>query len=102
MHTETHKLTPSAFDSAALFNVQNLFNDGTCDPMGTCPTDDGETGLLPMELEQKGFGEGASANTPPEPEPGEVNPDVCDPMGTCQTDDGETGLVGEMQFLEAE
>ena len=96
MHTQKHTQTPGPYDSAALFNVQALFNDGSCDPMGTCPTDDGETGLLPMELESKGFGEGASATTPPEPGPGEVEPDICDPMGTCPTDDGETGLVGDL------
>jgi hypothetical protein len=90
MHTNTHHHDADAFDSAALWGAQTLFND--CDPMGTCPGDDGETGLLPQELEPS-FGEGANASTPP---PQEVDPNACDPMGTCPGDDGETGLVGDL------
>jgi ferredoxin len=103
MHAETHKLTPSAFDSAALFNAQTLIDTEACDPMGTCQSDDNETGRSGGASQTPLRFEAARRNDPPQEsgaaigEADPFDPQACDPMGTCQSDDNETGLVGDLE-----
>ena len=95
MHANTQNQQSNAFDSAALFNVRNLFETDACDPMGPCQSDGNESGLRaeavsrPTERSESSSGAVTGKEEP-------IDPQACNPMGPCQSDGNESGLVGDI------